>query len=425
MPKEEKKYYMPYGNGGIRRKEGRESYEYRKVLELPDGTTVRLSASGKTPQLAILNMEEKEKKELIKFKTPSNKVVLCDEMYDWLENVKKQTLKAQSYERLKSTIKNQIECSEIGYLRYQNVTTRDIQQLIASLNDNHYSYSVIKKTFDALNNFYRYISARDKIDNPMLLVQMPTQANTNHEAREVIWFEEDDIEKFIEEAQATWNTGNPKYQGSLVYAANIYMGLRIGELLALQWKDLEGFDTDKPKIRVSKTLIEKSNPNYDSNIPNCKKTIFEIQKSNKTNKIRKVPVMPRAKALLKKHYLRTPFKEPDDYIISTKNRRYTTAKNADDTIKKIQENAGTRVQGASTHTLRHTCASILFKAGIPIEMICKILGNSREVCEKTYVHFTEKWMDNVTDITNEYMTQALNKLNLNDNDSLDNLKKDI
>ena len=59
-------------------------------------------------------------------------------------------------------------------------------------------------------------------------------------------------------------------------------------------------------------------------------------------------------------------------------------------------------------------------------MICKILGNSREVCEKTYVHFTEKWMDNVTDITNDYMTQALNKLNLNEyNDSFDNLKKEI
>ena len=122
--------------------------------------------------------------------------------------------------------------------------------------------------------------------------------------------------------------------------------------------------------------------------------------------------------------------EEENYTVNTSNGyisiTFTTAKNADDTIKKIQMNAETRIQGASTHTLRHTCASILFKAGIPIEMICRILGNSREVCEKTYVHFTEKWMDNVTDMTNDYMTQALNKLNLNNStNSLDDLRKDI
>jgi site-specific recombinase XerD len=56
----------------------------------------------------------------------------------------------------------------------------------------------------------------------------------------------------------------------------------------------------------------------------------------------------------------------------------------------IEEEGGTKVRAHNTHILRHTCASLYFRAGVPIEMICAILGNTREVCEKTYIHFVEE-----------------------------------
>ena len=336
-----------------------------------------------------------------------SKEVLCDEMYKWLESVKKPTLKSQSYDRLEKTIKNQIQASNIGYLRFQSVTTDDIQNLITELNENNMSYSVIKKTYDALNAFYRYACAKYKFDNPMLLVVMPRQANTNHEAKKVIWFEERDIALFIKECYKTFANGYPKYTGSLVYGANIYMGLRIGELLALQWQDID-FENDT--LIVNKTLIEKKNPNYDSTDENSKKVIFEIQTSNKTSKNRIVPISAPAKKLLLEHKMRSKFTEPQDFVICTKNRKSTTAKNADDTIKAIQKNAMTYVQGASTHTLRHTCASLLFKAGIPIEIICEILGNSVEVCRNTYVHFAEEQKKQVANKASEMLSNSLSSL---------------
>ena len=408
-PKEIK---MPKGEGSIKWKDSRNKYEYRKRITLKDGSKKDLYVYGDTSSECISKMKIKEQEELNKEETPSQKIVLCEGMYKWIEDVKKPVLKDQSYERLKKTVKNQIEPSEIGYIRYHMVTTDDIQNLIAKLNDNHYSYSVIKKTYDALNAFYRYASAKDKFDNPMLLVVMPTQANTNHEAREVIWFEEEDIIKFIEEAHATYNTGTSKYKGALVYAANIYLGLRIGELIALQWEDI---DFENNRIYVYKTIIEKNNPDYDPTDPTSKKVIFEVQKSNKTSKNRYVPITPLAKKLLLEHRMKCEYKEPSDYVISTRNRKFTTAKNADDTIKAIQKNAETKVQGASTHTLRHTCASLLFKAGVPIEMICQILGNSREVCEKTYVHFAEAQMKRAANDMNKYLTDSLNEMGHNIN----------
>jgi integrase len=306
---------------------------------------------------------------------------LSEAMMSWLKTYKKPDLKPQSYQRIESTIRNQICTSSLARYSYCDITTDELQKLINDLNISGKSYSTIKKTYDCLNGFYRYISAKDDIKNPMLLVKMPTQDNIIKGKSKVIeFFDEEDIEKFVSESKATWNTGRLKYSGALVYSANIYIGLRIGELLALTWEDID-FDNDT--IRVNKTLIEY----VDSNIH---KTIFKIQPSTKTNINRYVPLNSKAKELLLLHKSQSLNTESFDYVISTRNHKTTTNKNASDTIKKIEQNSGTKVQGGSTHVLRHTCASLYFRKGISIEIIAKILGHSVEVCRTTYLHFVEE-----------------------------------
>lgn len=386
---------LPYGEGTMSEYEG--GVLYKKTIECPDGSKKRVAVRGKTPQICLQKMRDKEAE--INTTTPQSKEVLCDAMSEWLDNVKKQTLKPQSFTRLKSIVKNQIESAPIGHYRYQSVTTDELQDLINKLNEKKYSHSVIKKTYDILNMFYKYSSIKYKFDNPMSLVTMPIISNVKKETKEIVWFEQDDIDKFIKEAHSTWNTGNPRYQGGLVYAANIYLGLRIGELLALQWQDI---DFDNGTLYVCKTLIEASNPDYNKNDENSRKVMFIVQESNKTNTNRYVPINNKAKELLLEHYKQAEFTDPTDYVISTRNRRTTTNKNADDTIKKIEENAQTTVQNASSHALRHTCASLYFRKGISVEIIAKILGHSVEVCRTTYIHFIE-----------EQLKEAASKIDLN------------
>ena len=377
---------LPHGEGTISVYDDNRLI-YKKTIKLKDGTSKRSSVYGSTPKECMAKMRELEKKLNSSVLSP-DKEVLCNAMYKWLETTKKPTLKSQSYQRLESTIRNQIEPSNIGHDRYQSITSDELQKIINDLNDNkHYSKSVIKKTYDCLNDFYRYASAKYKIDNPMLLVTMPVIANIKSEQREIVWFEQDDIDKFINESKAKYRTGRPKYSGGLAFAANIYLGMRCGELLALQWKDI---DFEKNTIYVCKTLIEENNPDYDPDNRESKKVRFVVQNSNKTSQNRYVPINSKAKSLLLEHKKTCIYTEPEDYVISTRNRKTTTIKNADDTIKKIQENAETKVQGASSHSLRHSCASLYFRAGVSIETIAKILGHSVDVCRKTYVHFVEE-----------------------------------
>jgi integrase len=58
-------------------------------------------------------------------------------------------------------------------------------------------------------------------------------------SKEISFFEEDDIKKMIEEAGIRYHTGRLKYRYGYIICANMYLGLRIGELLALKWKDID------------------------------------------------------------------------------------------------------------------------------------------------------------------------------------------
>ena len=352
---------------------------YKKSVKLKDGKKVSKVVYGKTAAECMRKMREAEK-QLENSEKPSNKVTLIDGLMRWLNLTHKSTVKPQSFQRLVGTAKNQIEPSKIGHRRYQEITSDEIQMLINDLNYQRLSHSSIKKVYNLLGAFYKYASAKDGFNNPMALVTMPKASNILAETKEVEWFEKEDIEKFISVCGSKFPNGRLRYRYGYVLAANMFMGLRGGELLALQWKDI---DFDKGTVYVSKTLIEYRD--LDQN-----KTHFAVQNSTKRDNNRYVPLNDKAKELLLLHRENSEFTDPDDFVISTSGRKTNTLKNLSDMIKKIEEEANTTVRSHNTHILRHTCASLYFRAGVRVEIICKILGNSREVCERTYIHFVEE-----------------------------------
>jgi integrase len=270
---------------------------------------------------------------------------------------------------------------------YQTIETDELQQLITELNDKKYSYSTIKKAYDLLNAFYRYASAKEQFNNPMLLVSMPKADRVQIESKDIEWFEENEIDLFIKACETRYNTGILKFKYGYILAANIYLGMRGGELLALQWKDI---DFDRGTVYVSKTLVQLDNGEN--------KVKFVVQPNTKTYKNRYVPINSKAQELLLKYKENAFFTEPDDYVISTSNRKTNTLKNISDMIQGIEKAAGID-KSSNTHILRHTCASLYFKNGVPVETIAEILGNTREVCEKTYVHFVEEQLQNAASKT--------------------------
>lgn len=207
------------------------------------------------------------------------------------------------------------------------------------------------------------------------------------------------LKRFKEEALRKWKTTNRmRYRYGSIITANMYLGLRIGELLALKWKDIHFSEN---YLLVDKTLVQIKNPDYDINHEDrmkkrkVKKNRFIVQNSTKTDRCRKVPINKAAKEYLQQHYEQSEHVDPEDFVVATHTGRNTTPKNIQDTMTLIIQNGNIDIGSSNTHIMRHTCASLLYKNGVDLHTIAQILGNSEEVLRKTYVHFEESTLASV------------------------------
>ena len=93
---------LPYRQGSFCYSKRR--IQIKKQIELPDGTKIRKTVTSDTVRECMSTMSQLEKKIIKQTKLEKNEL-LCEAMNKWLKNVKAQTLKTQSYNRLNSTIK--------------------------------------------------------------------------------------------------------------------------------------------------------------------------------------------------------------------------------------------------------------------------------------------------------------------------------
>lgn len=269
---------LPRGMGSMAlTKDG--TIEYKRVLKLKNGEKTRKTVHGNTQLECMKKMEELEK-ELNTNNKPKNKQTLVEAMYEWMELKKRPILKEQAYKREIGTIKNQIGRSRIGHYRYQTIKPEEIQAVLNDLNNKEYSYSVIKKTYDSLNAFYRYVSVRDKFDNPMLLVEVWKKKNVNAEEKQIAYYDEEDIHKFVRTAGERYKTGKLRYETGYALAANLYMGLRVGDdddkirlnqRKPSKYKGLRRFGPEKNLQRINKFMKER--PIFYKNLIQMKENI--------------------------------------------------------------------------------------------------------------------------------------------------------
>ena len=362
---------------------------YKKTITV-GGMKQRIGVRGKTPSEAAKLMREKEKT-LRRQTTLPTQETLSEALYDWLTRYRKPALKPKSYDRLIITYENQIKPYPLAKIRWKLIKTEDIQNLLNALIDEELSWSTIKKAYDLLNSFFAYQTEHKKIENnPMIDAIMPVKDNILKPEKQITYLKKEEIPIFCEEAYRICKTQNKPYHsyGGL-FVLIIYTGIRVGELLALRWKDI---DFDNKTMLINKSVEEVINRDYDENnieLMKRKGINRRIQKegSTKNHASRLIPLNQKAIEALEFTKKYSQYSEPDDYVAATKYGTCNTDHNLYRRLTDILKCCNIRVKQAGCHTLRHTCASLLFANGLPVEIIASILGHSPEVCRKTYIHF--------------------------------------
>lgn len=373
---------LPYGEGSMSIMPDGETIIYKKTINKK-----RQTVYGKTPKECLAKMREKEKEitESAK-KITTGSITLGEAIDDWHNNVKKVSLKKRSWDREYHTKENQIKKYPIAHMQMQAISDRDIQKHINTLIEDDYSYSTVKKTYELLNQFFAYYYANNINDNPMNKVTKPTKSAMNVQEKDVEYFDKDDLSKFIKEATRMYSNGKPVYKYGYGLVAMIFCFTRIGETLALRWKDFD-FDKNCFYVREAISRVIDEDAETDDNT----KHKYKIETTTpKYDSIRTVYMNKDCK----KYFQR--FKElqnPDDeleWVFATQNKSLVSERNLRRCLNNIQEAAKLKVQNSGFHVLRHTGITLMARAGVDEMVVARIAGQKDlEMIHRVYRHISE------------------------------------
>lgn len=154
----------------------------------------------------------------------------------------------------------------------------------------------------------------------------------------------------------------------------LYTGLRIGELCALQWKNI---DLINKKLYVKKTLVRIKN--IDKNIKN--KTIVILDDPKSSSSIREIPIPDFMISMMKRINANV---KPDTFLISG-NEKYIETRVFFNKYKRIINKL--ELGNYNFHALRHTFATRCIENGCDPKTLSEILGHSNvKITLERYVH---------------------------------------
>lgn len=152
---------------------------------------------------------------------------------------------------------------------------------------------------------------------------------------------------------------------------SMHTGLRIGELLALKWEDI---DFKNKIMSVNTTSCDIS----------CGKKMYHIEDTPKSeSSLREIPLTNETISLLKG--LKEYQKQNSNYVISRATGKQIKTRAYQDSFNRLLKRLNIRHYGF--HSLRHTFATRCYKLGMDIKTLSELLGHSSPaVTLKIYVH---------------------------------------
>lgn len=281
----------------------------------------------------------------------NNQALLIDYVNTWLELFKKNSIKTSSYNRL-LTSRDTLKGYSIADKKICEISYFDIQRYINELVDTGYGISNIKKQVLIVTAPLKQAAAmRVLAADPCVGIRMPSETKLKKKTKEVIAYTSQEQDRFWKKIVT-----EPDNTGWQAVAFQLETGLRVGELLALKWSDIE---FDRCRMKVHATIIAPHNQ-ADSDYQ-------DSAKSKSSNRI--IPLTPKAIGILK----RLKNKRNTEWVFEQDNQRYTYQKLVYQTKRLCRES---KVKYYGEHVFRHTFATNCYYKGIDIKILSRLLGHS-------------------------------------------------
>ena len=292
----------------------------------------------------------------------NHSISLADYITEWMHTFKAYSVKQSTYDRLLTSAKA-LEGFQIASMPIGEITSIHIQKYVNELAEYGYGLSTIKKQMRIVTAPLKQAAALHQISaDPAVGIRLPTKENVKKDERAVEAYSPEEQEALF---RVLDTHSRPGYAA---IALMIETGLRVGEVLALRWKDVQ---IPRKRLAVRATVVRLAN----------KKLSYVQESAKSASSNRTIPLTPRAIALLEHQQQEKinewVFNKVDNERLSYEALRHQT--------RRLCEAAEVEYRGE--HVFRHTFATNCYYKGVNVKVLSKLLGHADvNVTYNIYVH---------------------------------------
>ena len=292
----------------------------------------------------------------------------------WLESYET-TVKPTTYQNTQKYLNILIK-DYFSDIRIESISVSMMQQIVLKLSKRYTAYSLY---LSVVNRVFKFAMSLGIVQaNPVDRIIRPKQQPPKSEK---IALTKEELNQFLTLAK--------EHARPVLYAAwhtLAYTGLRKGELLGLEWSDI---DLDNKVISVQHNLV-MVNGKYRIQSPKTRKSIRKITIDDIT-----ASVLKSWKLEQKKLFFKNGVKN-SNIVFSGSSGEYLDKSHFRVSLKKFLKRYD--LPAITVHGLRHTHASLLFEAGVEPKTISDRLGHANiQTTLDMYTHLNDNQRSDVAD----------------------------
>lgn len=287
-------------------------------------------------------------------------------------------IKETQYNRILSAIKK-LEKEPFTKKNIEDISSDEIQAYLNSLKS--YSQSTISKEKDQFAQAFKYALNKGYIlQNPMIEAIEPKSEKPPKIVRALEIEEQQMLTNYLMNIPLE----NEPYK--VAYLMQMYLGLRIGEALALKTSDI---NLERDLIHISRTLtFDKNHKLIMGDFPKSFAGIRDIP----------IPKFLREEII---NQMRLAENHKENLLFVNSQGNYADPKNANKFLKSTLEKVN--INDITTHSLRHTYGTRCIEAGMRAVALQRLMGHSDiSVTMNTYVSVFNKYKEAELEKLNDY-----------------------
>ena len=348
-----------------KRRDGR--WEARITVGYLNGKQQRQCLYGKTRAEVADKLAKAQREHQQGLPQVSERTTVGGFLDTWLVDVAKPTVAPTTYARYEQLVRLHIK-PELGHIRLAQLTPQQVQALLNRKLKSGLAPATVRQIQAVLRVALNKALSWEQVSrNSAALANPPKVPKAEIKPLDI-----EEAKKFLKAAVGD--------RLEALYVLAIATGFREGELLGLQWDNV---DLDTGEIRVS-VALQRIDGKHQLVEP-------------KTDSSHRAIVLPAfALTALSAHRLRQVEQrlaaghkwQKSGFVFTTRRGTPLDSSNVGKYYKRVLKRA--ELPPRRFHDLRHTCATLLFSQGVPARTVMEILGHSQiSLTMNTYTHVLE------------------------------------